>query len=225
MLLCCSQVAAACICVDLQADATGVALQPAVHCAPARNSVQLIDARNSRRLPSAPPPQIWVYGNSFKSCLVAVVLPAKDALLKEAADKGIAGDFAALCANDAVKKMIVADLTAAGALPLVCFFVVLALVARFECTVNDAVEKMIVADLTAAGRRWRCLVTMGVRNLVTRCVCYSCGIDWFLLQLWCIGCGWLRGCLARQALVVAREACCSPVHACANERAIRGGGG
>ena len=38
-----------------------------------------------------PVEQVWVYGNSFKSCLVAVVVPKKEALEAWAKDAGVKG--------------------------------------------------------------------------------------------------------------------------------------
>lgn len=37
--------------------------------------------------------QIWVYGNSFESCLLAVVVPNKKALMEWAAAKGLHDKF------------------------------------------------------------------------------------------------------------------------------------
>ena len=37
--------------------------------------------------------QIWVYGNSFESVLVAVIVPHKSALLQWAAEKDLKGDY------------------------------------------------------------------------------------------------------------------------------------
>jgi long-chain acyl-CoA synthetase len=36
--------------------------------------------------------QVWVYGNSFKSCLVAVVVPKKEALMDWAKGEGKTGE-------------------------------------------------------------------------------------------------------------------------------------
>ncbi|KAJ4798145.1 Long-Chain Acyl-CoA Synthetase [Rhynchospora pubera] len=55
---------------------------------------------------------IWVYGNSFESCLVAVVNPNEQALKRWAGNNGIDGeDFAALCANPKAKEYILGELT------------------------------------------------------------------------------------------------------------------
>ena len=37
--------------------------------------------------------QVWVYGNSFESCLVAVVVPAKDVITAWAKEQGVTGEF------------------------------------------------------------------------------------------------------------------------------------
>lgn len=60
--------------------------------------------------------QVWVYGNSFESCLVAVVVPNEKALIAWAKGAGVAGDFAALCADPATNKHMVAELAAVGKL-------------------------------------------------------------------------------------------------------------
>lgn len=57
--------------------------------------------------------QVWVYGCSFKSCLVAVVVPS-DAIKSWAAGAGITGDMAALCANEKVKAHVLQELTGTG---------------------------------------------------------------------------------------------------------------
>ncbi len=37
--------------------------------------------------------QMWVYGNSFESVLVAVVVPERSKLMDWAAKQGLAGDY------------------------------------------------------------------------------------------------------------------------------------
>lgn len=54
--------------------------------------------------------QIWIYGNSFESSLVAVANPNKDVLEQWAADNGVSGDFAALCENPKAKEYILGEL-------------------------------------------------------------------------------------------------------------------
>eukprot|EP00798_Chlamydomonas_sp_ICE-L_P010283 gene10283-8205_t len=56
---------------------------------------------------------VWVYGDSLKSTLVAVVVPS-EALLTWAKGEGIEGDMAALCQDERAKEHVVAELTATG---------------------------------------------------------------------------------------------------------------
>mmetsp|Transcript_18262 Transcript_18262/g.51152 ORF Transcript_18262/g.51152 Transcript_18262/m.51152 type:complete len:544 (-) Transcript_18262:303-1934(-) len=58
--------------------------------------------------------QIWVYGNSYESVLVAVAVPLEPKLMAWAKENKIEGDFKALCSNDQVKKMVVDGLNAVG---------------------------------------------------------------------------------------------------------------
>lgn len=51
---------------------------------------------------------------SFQSCLVAVVVPDPDYLLKWASQNRIGGTYEELCANKVVKKSILDDLILAG---------------------------------------------------------------------------------------------------------------
>ena len=61
--------------------------------------------------------QIWVYGNSFESCLVAVVVPNEAKLMDWASKvKGIDGDFASICAKTETKEMMLSELTSTGRL-------------------------------------------------------------------------------------------------------------
>eukprot|EP00047_Mylnosiga_fluctuans_P017984 m.66010 g.66010 ORF g.66010 m.66010 type:complete len:695 (-) comp7368_c1_seq2:51-2135(-) len=55
--------------------------------------------------------QIWVYGNSFQVCLVAVIVPNKDVIMEWAAANGVQGDFAAVCASPATAKFLQDDIT------------------------------------------------------------------------------------------------------------------
>lgn len=59
-------------------------------------------------------PQIWIYGNSFESFLVAVVNPNKEALEKWAQDNGVSGDFNSICENPKAKEFIIGELTKTG---------------------------------------------------------------------------------------------------------------
>lgn len=47
---------------------------------------------------------IWVYGNSYETCLVAVVKPEKAALQEWAESEGIEGDLAAICEHPKVEN-------------------------------------------------------------------------------------------------------------------------
>lgn len=53
--------------------------------------------------------QIWVYGNSFESYLVAVVNPNKQAIEKWAEENGVPGDFNSLCENPKVKEYMLGE--------------------------------------------------------------------------------------------------------------------
>ncbi|XP_064457794.1 long-chain-fatty-acid--CoA ligase 5-like isoform X2 [Ornithodoros turicata] len=58
--------------------------------------------------------QIFVHGESLKSCLVAVIVPDEDYLLHWARANSISGTFAELCKNNVVKKSILDDLCTLG---------------------------------------------------------------------------------------------------------------
>jgi len=58
--------------------------------------------------------QVWVYGNSFENCLVAVVVPSEDKLIAWAKEKGIAGDYAALCKTPEANAMLLSELKKTG---------------------------------------------------------------------------------------------------------------
>lgn len=58
--------------------------------------------------------QIWVYGNSFESFLVAVVNPNKQALESWAEQNGINKDFNSLCDDSGAKSYILGELTKIG---------------------------------------------------------------------------------------------------------------
>jgi hypothetical protein len=58
--------------------------------------------------------QIWVYGNSFESCLVAVVNPNMQGLERWAESKGVSGDFASICADPKAKEFILEQLSKTG---------------------------------------------------------------------------------------------------------------
>ena len=58
--------------------------------------------------------QVWVYGNSFENCVVAVVVPNEDKLTAWAKEKGIAGDYAALCKTPEANAMLLSELKKTG---------------------------------------------------------------------------------------------------------------
>ncbi|MEW5309499.1 MAG: hypothetical protein WDW38_001385 [Sanguina aurantia] len=58
--------------------------------------------------------QIWVYGDSFKSCVVAVVVPKETSVMAWATEKGMEGDFKTLVATPAFNKCMLQALEAAG---------------------------------------------------------------------------------------------------------------
>ncbi|KAK9926995.1 hypothetical protein M0R45_024200 [Rubus argutus] len=53
---------------------------------------------------------IWVYGNSFESCLVAIVNPNKQAIESWAQQNDVSGDFSSLCENTKVKEYLLGEL-------------------------------------------------------------------------------------------------------------------
>ncbi|XP_055346277.1 long-chain-fatty-acid--CoA ligase 5-like isoform X2 [Paramacrobiotus metropolitanus] len=59
--------------------------------------------------------QVFVHGDSLKSCLVGIVVPDEDALKRWAAAEGMKGDsFKDLCQSSKAKNMILKELTAEG---------------------------------------------------------------------------------------------------------------
>lgn len=54
--------------------------------------------------------KIWVYGNSFKSVLVAVVVPNEDITKKWADLNGHMMPFSELCSLDQLKKYVLSEL-------------------------------------------------------------------------------------------------------------------
>ncbi|PON76926.1 AMP-dependent synthetase/ligase [Parasponia andersonii] len=57
---------------------------------------------------------IWVYGNSFESFLVAVVVPERQALENWAVNHNLTGDFKSLCENLKASKYILDELKSTG---------------------------------------------------------------------------------------------------------------
>ena len=64
--------------------------------------------------------QIWVYGNSFESYLVAVVNPNMQAIESWSNENGLSGDFHSLCQNEKVKEYILGELSKIGKEKKVC---------------------------------------------------------------------------------------------------------
>ncbi|KAF5774752.1 putative long-chain-fatty-acid--CoA ligase [Helianthus annuus] len=57
---------------------------------------------------------VWIYGNSFESCLVGVVNPYKPAIEHYAGTHNISGDFDSLCENPKIKEYILGELNRIG---------------------------------------------------------------------------------------------------------------
>lgn len=53
---------------------------------------------------------IWIYGNSFQHCLIAIITPEKQSLERWAQENGISGEFSALCDNPRAKEFIIGEL-------------------------------------------------------------------------------------------------------------------
>ncbi|XP_004295630.1 PREDICTED: long chain acyl-CoA synthetase 2-like [Fragaria vesca subsp. vesca] len=58
--------------------------------------------------------QIWVYGNSFESFLVAVVVPDRKALEDWATEHNLTDDYKSLCQNLKARKYICDELNSTG---------------------------------------------------------------------------------------------------------------
>jgi len=58
--------------------------------------------------------QIWVYGNSFESSLVAVAVPIEAKMMAWAKDNKVPGDFKEVCMSDDAKKYIIEELGKIG---------------------------------------------------------------------------------------------------------------
>ncbi|QDZ23682.1 acetyl-CoA synthetase-like protein [Chloropicon primus] len=58
--------------------------------------------------------QVWVYGNSFENCLVAVIVPNEEKIMAWASEKGVAGDYAAVCKTPEANEMILGELKKTG---------------------------------------------------------------------------------------------------------------
>jgi long-chain acyl-CoA synthetase len=54
--------------------------------------------------------KVWVYGNSFKSVLVAVVVPNEEIAKKWSYSNGYMAPFSELCSLDQFKKYVLSEL-------------------------------------------------------------------------------------------------------------------
>ena len=61
--------------------------------------------------------QIWVYGNSYESTLVAIVVPDHRVLTAWAKDAGLTGDYAALCKDPKVRALLQRSCSSTSGLP------------------------------------------------------------------------------------------------------------
>ena len=55
-----------------------------------------------------------MYGNSYKSTLIAVIVPEQTVLYEWARENGLEEDMTALCKNADLKKLILKDMTQHG---------------------------------------------------------------------------------------------------------------
>lgn len=58
--------------------------------------------------------QVFVHGESLKSCIIAIVIPDVDVVKCWAVENGIPGTLSVLCANPEVKKLIMDDMLTWG---------------------------------------------------------------------------------------------------------------
>lgn len=58
--------------------------------------------------------QIFVYGESLKSCIIAIVIPEVDTVKFWALQKNIPGTLSVLCANSEIKTLILDDMLLLG---------------------------------------------------------------------------------------------------------------
>lgn len=68
--------------------------------------------------------QIWVYGNSFESFLVAVVVPERKVLEDWAVEHNFTGDFKSVCENLKARKYILDELRSTGQKLQVCIHMI-----------------------------------------------------------------------------------------------------
>ena len=58
--------------------------------------------------------QVWVYGSSFESTLVAVVVPKEEALSAWAAASGVEGGFRSVVGDERAEQHVLGELTKIG---------------------------------------------------------------------------------------------------------------
>ena len=58
--------------------------------------------------------QVWVYGNSFESTLIAVVVPVESELMSWAKGAGVSGSFAEVCRSPQANKHVLEQLVSAA---------------------------------------------------------------------------------------------------------------
>ena len=58
--------------------------------------------------------QVWVYGNSFESALIAVVVPEKAGLQQWASRAGVRGSYEEICKSRKAEQHVLNQLAAAG---------------------------------------------------------------------------------------------------------------
>lgn len=58
--------------------------------------------------------QVFVHGESLKSCIIAIVIPDVDVIKCWAVENGIPGTLSVLCVNPEVKRLIMDDMLAWG---------------------------------------------------------------------------------------------------------------
>lgn len=79
--------------------------------------------------------QVWVYGNSFESFLVAVVVPERQALENWAVKHDLSDDFKSLCGNLKARKFILDELNSIGQKHQVCIYTMFNHMLNFWCHV------------------------------------------------------------------------------------------
>jgi hypothetical protein len=82
--------------------------------------------------------QIWVYGNSYRSMLIAVVAPHEGNAMIWAEKNGYDGSFAQICALDDFRNYILQELRAIAEKNKVLFFFFFFLAKFLEQNANSA---------------------------------------------------------------------------------------